>query len=72
MKTYQKHHFAEWQDRDTLGGLGKIAIEEGAVHSNCTRCGVKVKIGRVGGTKFWIGGKWVSKRPPCVVPENGS
>lgn len=67
MKTYQKHHFGPWQDRSTLSGLGLVAIEEGAVHSNCTRCGVKAKIGPSGGTKFWVSGRWVSKRPPCEV-----
>lgn len=69
MKTFQKHHFNPWRDRSDLGGLGKVAIQAGEVHSECSNCKVKVKIGMVGGTKFWVGGKWVSKRPPCEVSE---
>lgn len=70
MKTYTKHHFGPWLDRNEgLMGLGRVCLDEDEVHSKCTRCQVVVKIGRVGGTKFWVGGRWVSKRPPCQVPD---
>ncbi len=63
MKTFQKHHFpAETWKGDLLG----TDVES---HSECTRCKIKVKIGRVGGYKFFVGGKWTSKRPPCQVSE---
>ncbi len=70
MKTYAKHYFGPWQERNEgLTNFGKLCVEEGEVHSNCVRCKVHVKIGRTGGTKFWVGGRWVSKRPPCQVPD---
>lgn len=62
-----KHHFAPWsEDTSNLGGFAKLAIEPGDAHSHCTRCGVKVKVAaRQSTTKFWIDGKWTTKRPPC-------
>lgn len=70
MKTYAKHHFAPWKDRTKgLGGFGKLTVQEGEVYSNCTRCKVHVKCTKTGQTKFWVDGRWVSKRPPCQVSE---
>lgn len=70
MKTYTKHHYPKWHtDQEGLGALGKMLVKEDEAHSKCSRCGLMVKMGRVGGMKFWVGGKWVSKRPPCQVPE---
>ncbi len=61
-----KHHYNPWRARsEGLGGLGQLAVQEGEVHSECTRCKVKVKIGAKGGPKFWVNGRWVTKRPPC-------
>jgi hypothetical protein len=60
-----KHHYGEWStDRSTLGGLALVSIQDREHFTHCTRCGVMVKIGRVGGYKFWVDGKW-SKRPEC-------
>lgn len=75
VKTYKTHHFAPWsEDKKGLGGLMRIVLkQEGDAHSHCTRCGVTVVNLRVGGMKFWVVkdnvGKWVSKRPPCVVED---
>lgn len=46
-----------------LSGLAKVAIGATEEHSECSRCGVKVKYAK--GTKWWVDGKWSSKRPPC-------
>lgn len=63
-----KHYFNKWrQTREDLGGLAKVAIAPTESHSECRRCGVKVKVGSKGGTKFWVNGKWTSKRPPCLT-----
>lgn len=70
MKVYKKHHFGEWStDRSTLGGFARVSIQEGDAWTCCTRCKVDVKMGRTGGMKFWVGGKWVSKRPACEVSD---
>lgn len=70
MKTFKKHHFGPWLDRNTeLTTFGRLCVQEGEVHSKCTRCKVMVKMGQSGGVKFWVGGKWVSKRPACQVSE---
>ena len=53
MKTFQKHHFNPWRD-------GLLCAE-----SECARCKVQVRVGRTGGTKFWVNGRWTPKRPPC-------
>lgn len=64
MNTRKKHHFAPWSyDRSGLQGLAQVTILQGEPHSHCTACGIKVKSAAVGGTKFWVGGRWVSKAP---------
>lgn len=66
-----RHHFAAWStDRTGLGGLAKIAVAPDESHSKCTNCGIFVKMGTSGGVKFWSGGRWVSKRPPCQKSEH--
>ena len=70
MKSFEKHHYGPWLDRNTgLGGLGKLTVQKGEAHSKCTRCGIDVKMAQTGGIKFWVGGKWVAKRPPCPSAE---
>lgn len=69
MTLYKKHYFNPWRD-GSLGGLGQILIQPGESHSECSRCNVKVKVGKTGGTKFWVGGRWTTKRPPCEVEES--
>lgn len=63
-----RHHFAPWSwSTDGLGGLAKTAIQPGDAHSNCTRCGVKVKVAKgETSTKFWVNGRWTTKRPACT------
>jgi hypothetical protein len=51
-----KHHF----DKDWVL---EPNLTDHAVLSYCTRCGVNVRIGKVGGTKFYVNGKWVSHCP---------
>jgi hypothetical protein len=65
MKTFTKHHFAAWQDAPTSTDQGEP--EPQTVYSCCTRCKVPTRIGPTGGTKFWVGQKWVTKRPACQV-----
>lgn len=67
MKTFQKHHYADW--KPPAGEASRLTFEPGDVHSTCTRCKIPVKIGKQGGLKFWLGGRWVSKRPACQVSE---
>jgi hypothetical protein len=70
VKTFQKHHFGEWtNDHSTLGGFAKTQYGPEDARTECTRCHVHVKMGRTGGMKFFVGGKWISKRPPCQVSE---
>lgn len=68
---YQKHHYKTWsEDRTNLGGFAKLLVKEGDAHSTCSRCGVFVVLKKVGGMKFWVNGKLVSKRPPCTPQED--
>ena len=61
-----KHHFAPWSWEAPTSGLAALAIQPGDAHSHCTRCKVKVKIAQgQATTKFWVGGRWVAKKPPC-------
>lgn len=69
MKSFQKHHFAPWSEARPEGGFAKLLVAPGEGHTHCLRCDVFVVMKRVGGLKFWVGGKLVSKRPVCVVPE---
>ncbi len=69
MTTYQKHHYAKWVGYDEATGLAKVSMQPGDALSKCTRCEVTVKLGPVGGQKFWVNGKWVSKRPVCRPVE---
>jgi hypothetical protein len=63
----KKHHFNPWREgNEGLGGLAKLAIQSNEAHSECARCQVKVKLGRVGGMKFWVSGKWTGRRPICT------
>lgn len=62
---YKKHHFAPWNEAPPEGGLAKLLVGPDDAHSTCTRCKVFVVVQKVGGMKFWVGGKLVSKRPPC-------
>jgi len=65
-KTYQKHLYKEWfTDRSQLGGFAKLLVGERDAYCHCSRCGVFVVMKYVGGMKFWVNGKLVSKRPPC-------
>ena len=63
-----KHHFAPWKYTTAgMSGWARIAIQEGDAHSNCTRCLVVVKVPKgQASTKFWVNGKWTTKRPPCT------
>ena len=75
MKSAERHHYAPWKGHNeslpslvrTLGNFGRLAISPGEAHSECTRCKRIVKMGQTGGIKFWVGGQWVTKRPPCQV-----
>lgn len=59
-----KHNYNKWEEVN--GGLDD---PDGEVHSECTRCRVKVKMGRKGGIKFLQpDGQWTSKRSSCPVP----
>ncbi len=53
--SYEKHHFGDWK-----GAESPVATNQ------CTRCQVPVQMARVGGIKFLVDGKYVSKRPPCL------
>ncbi len=52
---YQKHHFGEWK-----------GVESPVATNSCKRCHVQVQMKRVGGIKFLVEGKLVSKRPLCL------
>lgn len=66
MPRWKKHFYGPWKQRSQLSGLAKISIQESEALSECVRCGVTVKMGK-GGYKFWVGGRWVTKRPSCEV-----
>jgi hypothetical protein len=69
MKTYSKHHYAAeaWTQGKPSKGLLLASYQEGDSFNTCTRCGCPVKLTKTGTMKFWVGGKWISKRPPCQV-----
>ena len=56
-----KHYFAPWHVEGGDENLGRKDA-----HSHCKHCGVKVMMsaGQTT-TKFWVNGKWSTKRPPC-------
>lgn len=66
-----KHTFEEWKTgHEGLGGFARTAIGPEDSHSKCRRCNVVVKIATGQTTKkFWVGGRWVTKTPPCGEPR---
>ena len=63
-----KHHFKPWAERlADEADRSKLGIMPYESHSECTRCGVKVKYPPKQATmKYLVGGQWVTKRPPCT------
>lgn len=58
--TYMKHYY---KPVENPGGLAKTMLGKYEALVKCTRCGLIAKQGA--GTKFWVNGKFVTKRPPC-------